>query len=107
MNLLRRMGFALMLAFAVSAFAGDDKPAQPAPAVSTAATDSAVPAQAEVNEKWMVEGQKRYLTNCGRCHQSPRQLSPREMSMAVRHMRVRAMLTQEDMNYLLYYMTHQ
>lgn len=55
----------------------------------------------------MVEGQKRYLTNCGRCHQSPRQFSPREMSMAVRHMRVRAMLTQEDMDYLLYYMTHQ
>jgi hypothetical protein len=29
------------------------------------------------------------------------------MSMVVRHMRVRAMLTQEDMNYLLYFMSHQ
>jgi hypothetical protein len=60
-----------------------------------------------MNEKWMIEGQKRFLINCGRCHQSPHLFSPREMSMAVRHMRVRAMLTQEDMDYLLYYMTHQ
>ena len=95
---------AFTLAFAASAFAGDD---QPAPTASTTATDPVAPAQPEVNEKWMVEGQKRYMTNCGRCHQSPRQFSPREMSMAVRHMRVRAMLTQEDMDYLLYYMTHQ
>lgn len=61
----------------------------------------------QINQKWMVEGQKRYLTNCGRCHQSPREFSPREMATAVRHMRVRAMLTEEDMNYLLYYLTHQ
>lgn len=107
MTLLRTLGFVLMLAFAATAYAGDDKPAQPAPATSPAAKEITPSAQAEVNEKWMVEGQKRYLTNCGRCHQSPRQFSPREMSMAVRHMRVRAMLTQEDMDYLLYYMTHQ
>ncbi|HZQ20837.1 MAG TPA: hypothetical protein VFA90_19265 [Terriglobales bacterium] len=59
------------------------------------------------NDKWMIEGQKRFLTNCGRCHQSPHLFSPREMSMAVRHMRVRAMLTQQDMDYVLYYVTHQ
>jgi mono/diheme cytochrome c family protein len=59
------------------------------------------------NEKWMIEGQRRFLANCGRCHQSPHLFSPREMSMAVRHMRVRAMLTQEDMDYVLYYITHQ
>lgn len=100
MNLLRTLCVAFVLAFAASAFAGNDKPAQPATA--TTFTSSV-----EVNEKWMVEGQKRFLTNCGRCHQSPREFSPREMSMAVRHMRVRAMLTQEDMDYLLYYMTHQ
>lgn len=90
----------------------DDKPAPAANATTSAQTTQAAQAsaasdQSQINEKWMVEGQKRYLTNCGRCHQSPRQFSPREMSMAVRHMRVRAMLTQEDMDYLLYYMTHQ
>lgn len=64
------------------------------------------PAATEVNPAWMLEGQKRYATNCGRCHQPPHKFSPREMAMAVRHMRVRAMLTQDDMKYVMYYMTH-
>lgn len=113
MNFLRTFCFCLaLIVVANAAAASDDKPAQPA-AATTSAQTATIPAQTsatdqnQVNEKWMVEGQKRYLTNCGRCHQSPRQFSPREMSMAVRHMRVRAMLTQEDMDYLLYYMTHQ
>lgn len=114
MNFLRTICCCLALIVAANASAApDDKPAQPVvPAVSAkaATTPTQVTAASDpnqINEKWMVEGQKRYLTNCGRCHQSPRQFSPREMSMAVRHMRVRAMLTQEDMDYLLYYMTHQ
>ena len=59
-----------------------------------------------VNQRWIIEGQKRFATNCGRCHQPPHNLSPREMAMAVRQMRVRAMLTDEDMKYVLYYVTH-
>lgn len=95
----------LPLALAISAAsAGAGNP--PRPPQSAAASSDGTPT-AEVNEKWMIEGQKRFLANCGRCHQSPRLFSPRVMSMAVRHMRVRAMLTQEDMDYLLYYMTHQ
>ena len=96
---------------AARVFAGTDgKPASdavPMQSASHAAAASTASGQAEVNQKWMVEGQKRYLTNCGRCHQSPREFSSREMATAIRHMRVRAMLTQEDMNYLLYYLTHQ
>lgn len=60
----------------------------------------------EVNQDWMLEGEKRYRANCGRCHQPPRKFTPREMATIVRHMRVRAMLTEDDMRYLLYYMTH-
>jgi hypothetical protein len=59
-----------------------------------------------VNQDWMLEGEKRYIANCGRCHQPPHKFSPKTMAMAVRHMRVRAMLTDEDMRYLLYYMSH-
>ena len=111
MNFLRTFCCGLVLMMAAQVLA-DDKPTQPANTTTSAQTAPAAQAssasdQNQVNEKWMVEGQKRYSTNCGRCHQSPRQFSPREMSMAVRHMRVRAMLTQEDMDYLLYYMTHQ
>ena len=51
------------------------------------------------------EGEKRYSANCGRCHQPPHKLSPRMMATAVRHMRVRAMLSDEDMRYILWYMT--
>jgi len=64
------------------------------------------PAATQVNPAWMIEGQKRYATNCGRCHQPPHKFSAREMAMAARHMRVRAMLTQDDMKYVMYYMTH-
>lgn len=60
----------------------------------------------KINEQWMVEGEKRYRTNCGRCHQAPHKFPPRAMATAVRHMRVRAMLTEDDMKYVTYYMTH-
>lgn len=60
----------------------------------------------EPNLRWMMEGEKRYRTNCGRCHQPPHKFEPRVMATAVRHMRVRGMLTDEDMKYVLYYMTH-
>ena len=42
------------------------------------------------------EGEKRFQTNCSRCHNAPETLSPREVRAVVRHMRVRAMLTAED-----------
>lgn len=51
------------------------------------------------------EGEKRYSANCGRCHQAPHKLPRRAMATAIRHMRVRAILTEEDMRYILWYMT--
>jgi mono/diheme cytochrome c family protein len=52
-----------------------------------------------------LEGEKRFRTNCGRCHQPPHKLPPRVMAAAIRHMRVRAMITDEDMRLILRYMT--
>jgi mono/diheme cytochrome c family protein len=52
-----------------------------------------------------VEGEKRFRTNCGRCHQPPHKFPPRVMATAIRHMRVRAMITDEDMRLILKYMT--
>ncbi len=52
-----------------------------------------------------VEGEKRFQTNCGRCHLAPQKFPPRAMATIVRHMRVRAMLTDEDMRLILRYMT--
>jgi mono/diheme cytochrome c family protein len=52
-----------------------------------------------------LEGEKRFRANCGRCHQPPHKFPPRVMAAAIRHMRVRAMLTDEDMRMILKYMT--
>ena len=52
-----------------------------------------------------LEGEKRFRTNCGRCHQPPHKFPPRVMATAIRHMRVRAMITDEDMRLILKYMT--
>lgn len=51
------------------------------------------------------EGEQRFRENCGRCHQPPHKFPPRVMAVAIRHMRVRAMLTDEDMRLILKYMT--
>jgi mono/diheme cytochrome c family protein len=52
-----------------------------------------------------IEGEKRFRANCGRCHMAPHKFPPRTMAMIVRHMRVRAMITDEDMRLILHYMT--
>jgi cytochrome c5 len=50
------------------------------------------------------EGEKRFQTNCGRCHNPPEDISPREARAVVRHMRVRAMLSAEDEKFILEYL---
>jgi mono/diheme cytochrome c family protein len=52
-----------------------------------------------------IEGEKRFRANCGRCHMAPHKFAPRTMATIVRHMRVRAMITDEDMRLILRYMT--
>ena len=52
-----------------------------------------------------LEGERRFRTNCGRCHQPPHKFPPRVMATAIRHMRVRATITDEDMRLILRYMT--
>jgi mono/diheme cytochrome c family protein len=103
MNSVRTIALAFVLAIGAAglAFAG----AAAEPPRATTKTPAAATAD-DVNEQWMMEGDKRYRVNCARCHQPPHKFSPRVMGMVVRHMRVRGMLTQEDMKYVLYYMTH-
>jgi cytochrome c5 len=57
------------------------------------------PAATKVDES--AEGEKRFRTNCGRCHHPPEDLSPREARAVVRQMRVRAMLSAEDERLIL------
>ena len=101
MNSLRRIVAALLFITAALAFAWSE--AKPS---ASSAPPNPVVSSPEPDAQWTVEGEKRYRANCGRCHQAPHKFSPRTMSMAIRHMRVRGMLTEEDMKYVLYYMTH-
>jgi cytochrome c5 len=57
------------------------------------------PAATKLDES--AEGEKRFRTNCGRCHHPPEDLSPREARAVVRQMRVRAMLSAEDERLIL------
>ncbi|MGC1364127.1 MAG: cytochrome c [Candidatus Acidiferrum sp.] len=76
----------------------------PAPASDTASRHTV--RAAVLNERAMrIEGEKRFHTNCGRCHVAPQKFPPRAMATIVRHMRVRAMVTDEDMRLILRYMT--
>lgn len=52
-----------------------------------------------------VQGEQRFRANCGRCHAAPQKFPPRVMATVVRHMRVRATITADDMRLILFYMT--
>jgi len=49
------------------------------------------------------EGEMRFEAHCGRCHNPPEDLSPREARAVIRQMRVRAMLSAEDERLILSY----
>lgn len=71
-------------------------------AVKPAAIAAAKP---QDDESLTIEGEKRFHANCGRCHQAPHKFPPRMMATIVRHMRVRATITDDDMRLILRYMT--
>jgi len=81
------------------------RPAAGASANSAAAPTLPAAAKQEDADALRIEGEKRFRANCGRCHQAPHKLSPRMMATAIRHMRVRATITDEDMRVILNYMT--
>jgi mono/diheme cytochrome c family protein len=51
-----------------------------------------------------IEGEKRFRANCSRCHMAPQKLPPRAAATIVRHMRVRATITDDDMRFILAYL---
>jgi len=73
--------------------------------VTAAASASASAAAVREREAMLTEGEKRFGTNCGRCHQSPHHFPPRMIATVERHMRVRATVTAEDMRLIMLYLT--
>jgi cytochrome c5 len=72
---------------------------------ASTAAPAAAPANAAQDEEFHAEGEKRFRSNCARCHAAPPKFAPRMMSTIVRHMRVRANITDQDMRLILRYMT--
>jgi mono/diheme cytochrome c family protein len=72
---------------------------------SAAAAANPKPTPRSIEAAERIEGEKRFRANCSRCHQSPHKYPPRVMATAIRHMRVRAMITDEDTRLILRYMT--
>jgi len=85
------------LALGSSLFAG-------APAGTKEATSAAVVHFSDA-DSMRVQGEQRFRANCGRCHAAPQKFPPRMMATVIRHMRVRATITDQDMRLVLFYMT--
>jgi hypothetical protein len=68
------------------------------------ATAAAVVQSTEA-ERMRFQGEQRFRANCGRCHAAPHKFPARMMTTILRHMRVRAMITDEDQRLILFYMT--
>lgn len=83
--------------------------AKPAKADASAAVAQqpalAPPAPARTATQDRIDGEKRFRANCSRCHQTPHKFSPRATATIIRHMRVRATLTDEDARLILKYMS--
>jgi cytochrome c5 len=46
-------------------------------------------------------GEQRFKENCGRCHNRPEAISPREVKAVLQHMRARATLSADDERLIL------
>lgn len=89
----------LLALFLYTASRCQAQPAQPPQTTTAKKSAQAQPATGSEGE----EGEKLFRTNCGRCHNPPEDLSPREARAVLRQMRVRAMLSAEDERLILKY----
>ena len=76
-----------------------------APPGKKANTVGAIVTNTDNADTMRAQGEVRFRTNCARCHAAPHKFPPRMMATIIRHMRVRATITDEDMRLVLFYMT--
>ena len=95
---MRTLSLALLLisllGYSLKVFATPQAATPTSKASKTTANKSTTPDQ----------GEQKFKENCGRCHNPPDSLSPREVKAVVQHMRVRAMLSAEDEQLILKYL---
>ncbi|HXW56014.1 MAG TPA: cytochrome c [Candidatus Cybelea sp.] len=93
----------LAVSFAAQAQEHSAANSTPAPSTVAAETKTHAPIRPEFSPR--IEGERRFHQNCGRCHLAPQKYPPRMMATILRHMRVRATITDEDAKIILQYMT--
>jgi mono/diheme cytochrome c family protein len=104
-------GLSVMILGGVLCAAGQEQTKVADSSISSSTTDTApssTPSTAKAVHDGTAsrfEGEKRFRANCGRCHMAPHKFPPRMMATIVRHMRVRATITDEDMQFILRYIT--
>ena len=106
-----RVLIVIILSIGVAAVA-TDKHQSPASKATVAKAVSAPPepsgsvAKARTDKKIkVINADQAYKANCSRCHGAPHKFSDRVMSTIMRHMRVRANLTQDETQAILKYLT--
>jgi cytochrome c553 len=85
-TLLLTLLLILLLGYSLKVFAAPQTANQAQKTSKTAANNNAA----------SDPGEQKFKQNCGRCHNPPDSLTPREVKAVVQHMRVRAMLSAED-----------
>ena len=63
---------------------------------ATSSTQKQTPSSQSAAAQHRKEAEQKFQANCGRCHNPPESLSPREVKAVLQHMRVRAMLSAQD-----------
>jgi hypothetical protein len=91
---------ALLCALTLASFVFAAEPSGRKDASSVAAVQQVANA-----DNMRIAGEQRFRANCGRCHAAPQKFPPRMMATILRHMRVRATITDEDRRLILFYMT--
>ncbi len=91
------LALVMLLALGAAAKTGGNK--------DSATSTTTTAASSSQDENLHLEGEKRFRSNCGRCHTAPPKFPSRTMATIVRHMRVRANITDDDMRLILRYMT--
>jgi hypothetical protein len=93
------MGFVVITSLTVTAQNGKS------PAKS--AVDSRNPQLTKTHTEVGNIGERKFQENCSRCHNAPEAFPPRISGTIVRHMRVRASLSEEDAREILRYLNPQ
>ena len=93
LGVLGMAGLALFLIGAPPGGANPQQTSQPKNKVKTSETED--------------EGEKKFRQNCSRCHNAPEGFSSRISGTIIRHMRVRASLSQKDAEAIFRYLNPQ